>query len=621
MDNISKDAKGWINFLRKYGPIPRNDNMFDETIQRSARRNRIDPILFEHPYQQRVFDCFQKDSIRSVILTGTAGDGKTHLCREVWKQLGGDEELWASDDPYLPLSISSGQTIHFIRDLSGWAPSQGMSWSDFPLKQGLMLTFCESLFSQRSDDVFMIAGNDGQLIEALRRMESSTIVNQTRAAIEELLVEDLPALDGVALDFFNLSRGSSAELFDRAVQAFIEHPGWNECYALESGEYEFFGIRCPIRQNYELLKTDVVQQRLHTLFELCDYNNLHLPIRQILLLLTNAVLGHPDAHEHVMRVVDVVKIIDSGTVAKGSIYNNIFGGNLSERRRSSITVFNYFNRFQIGYETNNHIDNILIFGEHDEFVKREYELLLASDPFYGADASYQMARKQYIEAGDEDGDSANDFLDMLVRQRRGLFFKIPIGREKEFKLWSLTVFKHAGEYVSDICDALESGVGVDRRILGRIVKGLNRVFTGMLVEDERKLFLTTSGSHSQAKISRIYLDYVSVIPSKGERVCILRSDQTQRIDLQVHFSQDQCVSLELNLIRFEFLSRVASEGALPTSFSKECYEDIQAFKSRLIAKHTDIKREEADYGDDCVELKILNSDNGKLEQRTITIKR
>lgn len=611
----------WINFLRKYGPIPRNDNMFDETIQRSAKRSKIEPILFEHPFQKRVFECFDGDDMRSIILTGTAGDGKTHLCREVWGRLGGSLEIWASDDPYLHLRICESLNIHFIRDLSGWAPPQGMSWADVPEKQKLMMTFCESLFSASARDVFMIAGNDGQLIEALRRLEPSELVFKTQVAIEELLVNDLQTLPGVELDFFNLSRGSSAELFDRAIKAFLEHPGWAACYEAEAGPDAFWGEHCPMRQNYELLQQPLVQQRLHLLFELCDYNNLHLPIRQILLLLTNAVMGHPDAHEHLMRVIDVPRIILSGTVSKGALYNNVFGGNLSERRRNSITVFDYFNRFQIGYETNNRIDNILIFGEYDELVKDEYDLLLGNDPFYGADASYQMARKQYIEAGEEDEDYASGFLDMLVRQRRGLFFKVPVELEKDFKLWELTVFKYAGEYVSEICDVLEAGHGVDRRIMGRLVKGLNRVFTGMLVGEERQLYLATSGSHSQAKISRIYLDYISVKPSKGERVVIEMNNQTKRIDLRVYFTPEHFVALELNLVRFEFLSRVASEGALPTSFSKECYEDIQAFKSRLIAKYNDLQSDEDDPDDDCVELRILNSDNGKLETRTITIKR
>ncbi len=44
----------WIKFLRKYGPIPRADNMYDETIQRIARRYKISPIEFGHPFQADV---------------------------------------------------------------------------------------------------------------------------------------------------------------------------------------------------------------------------------------------------------------------------------------------------------------------------------------------------------------------------------------------------------------------------------------------------------------------------------------------------------------------------------------------------------------------------------------
>src|SRR6516162_10238773 len=97
----------WLKFLRHYGPVPRNDNMYDETIQRSARRQGIQPIEFEHPAQEAILNCFNqatKDPI-SVVLTGTAGDGKTHLCRQVWKMLNGEDEAWESDSPYLTLQF------------------------------------------------------------------------------------------------------------------------------------------------------------------------------------------------------------------------------------------------------------------------------------------------------------------------------------------------------------------------------------------------------------------------------------------------------------------------------------------------------------------------------------
>jgi hypothetical protein len=35
----------WVRFLRNYGPIPNNDNMYDESIQRALRRHRIEPLV------------------------------------------------------------------------------------------------------------------------------------------------------------------------------------------------------------------------------------------------------------------------------------------------------------------------------------------------------------------------------------------------------------------------------------------------------------------------------------------------------------------------------------------------------------------------------------------------
>lgn len=613
----------WIAFLRQYGPIPRNDNMYDETIQRSARKHGIVPIEFEHPAYSKVITCFDKNSTSapvSVILTGTAGDGKTYLCRQVWKQLKGDDKDWSSDNPYMCIqshypkaqntyspSDSSEHhrqcTIHFIRDLSGWAPQQGAEWESD--KEELLQRFCKSLFDSESNEIFLIAANDGQLIESWRRLKDTEYVIKARKVFEDLLVEDRQEQPGVRLRFFNLSRGSSAELFDRAIKSFLDHPGWQESFKCKAGEDEAFGLNCPIRHNYELLKNPLVQSRLRSLLKLCDSNGLHVPIRQILLLLTNAILGHPDVKDHLMVPADIPKILAAGSVSKASLFNNIFGGNLSETRRQSITVFDYFDRFQIGYETSHRIDNILIFGDTDETLRKYFTQLVADDRFYGADKRYDAAKYQYIEGDEEDQDKSKDFLQLLISQRRGLFFKIPKDAEGELNLWELTVFKFAGEYLSSVVDILRNGGTVKRPILSRIVKGLNRIFTGMLVNSDREILLATSGNYSQAKISRILVDRISVDPNKGEKVILKYDSSTGRVILVVYLSSNIIEELVLNLIRYEFLSRIALEGALPTSFSKECYEDILAFKSKLIAAYERRKIIDGTIIGTTLELKIL----------------
>src|SRR5205823_12161502 len=135
------------------------------------------------------------------------------------------------DSPYLTLDRhypgkQKEVKLHFIRDLSGWAPQQGAEWEYE--KEQLLQTFCDSLFTSGSDDIFLIAANDGQLIESWRRLKETETVKRARQVFEDLLVEDRQEQAGVHLKFFNLSRTGSAVLLDRALQAFLDHPGWQE---------------------------------------------------------------------------------------------------------------------------------------------------------------------------------------------------------------------------------------------------------------------------------------------------------------------------------------------------------------------------------------------------------
>jgi hypothetical protein len=629
----------WLKFLRHYGPVPRNDNMYDETILRSARRKGILPIEFEHPMQNAILQCFDPsvhDPV-SVILTGTAGDGKTHLCRQVWKTLVGNDDDWVTDSPYLstevmyPKDRSSWKqskdpnlswcvTVHFIRDLSGWAPQQGAEWE--PEKEQLLQRFCESLFAPQVSEVFLIAANDGQLVESWRRLKETEAVRRARQVFEELLVEDRQEQTNVRLQFYNLSRTSSTALFDKAIQAFLSHDGWEQLKREFPGENDVFGPKCPIRRNYELLRTVLVQSRLRSLLELCDHSGLHVPIRQILLLLTNAVLGHPDAKDCLMVPADIPKILADGVRSKASLYNNIFGGNLSDIRRRSITIFDYLERFQIGYETSNRIDNILIFGEDDENLGEYFDEFVKKDEFYGADKRFFAAKQEYIEGTEEDGNETKNFLQMLICQRRALFFKIPHELEAELNLWELTVFKFAGEYLDSVLGVLRNGDGsqVKRPILSRLVKGLNRVFTGMLLSSDRELYLATSGNYSQAKVSRILIERISVDPSKGEKVIIRYDDSNKKALLSVFFAPDLNVDFDLSLIRYEYLSRIAMEGALPASFSKECYEDLLAFKSKLISCYADRQAREGAAPSPVIGLNLLAlTDQGMPDPRFVEI--
>jgi len=132
--------------------------------------------------------------------------------------------------------------------------------------------------------------------------------------------------------------------------------------------------------------------------------------------------------------------------------------------------------------------------------------------------------------------------------------------------------------------------------------------------------LATSGNYSQAKISRILIEQISVEPSKGEKAVLRYDPANERVLLTVYFTHDLFVDFGLTLIRYEFLSRIALEGALPASFSKECYEDLLAFKSQLIAAYTKRQTQELDGPSSAIGLKFLSlTEKGMPEPRFVEI--
>ena len=576
-------SERWIRFLRQYGPIPRNDNMFDEHIRRSADRLGVQPISFKHPLEHQLLAAFDTEKLRqSAVLTGTAGDGKSHLCGRIWEALGGSAEEWATDEVYYQLHFASGTQptlVHVIRDLTALPDKDPQG--RYTTKASFLEKLSTIIFDPTAGEVFLLAANDGQLIETWRKVPSGSSASRASAVFEARLMDDDDPEPGASLAFFNLSRIQSATVFDLSLDAFLNHEGWQDCYA-EAEDDGFFGPECPIRKNYELLRAPLVGSRLRSLFQLCDFNELHAPIRRILMLLANAVLGHPEARDRLLQPRDVRVVLTKGTRHRSSLYSNLFGANLTSTKRESLEIFDYLGRFGIGHETTNRIDNMLVFGSQDATSRHYFDLLIKTDTFYGNTERFRAAQRRYIENADTTNDDRHVFVEMLTEQRRGLFFKIPDELVAELRLWDLSVFRGAGEYLAEVADPLRNGKRVARRITGRLVKGLNRIFTGMLVETERELLLATSLAFSSAPTSELLEDRITVAPRGGraERVDIALRNNFPSLD--VHLPDGAVRSLRLNLTRYEFLMRVG-DGALPGNFSRECYEDILAFKSALLS--------------------------------------
>jgi len=211
--------------------------------------------------------------------------------------------------------------------------------------------------------------------------------------------------------------------------------------------------------------------------------------------------------------------------------------------------------------------------------------LIGNDPVYGATPRLLSAQDKYLE-GEEDAridGGAAGFMVLLQEQRRRLFFTLPLG-EYGYPFWSMTVFRYAGEYL-EMRAALLDKKAVTEIVRGRLVRGLNRVMTGLLIDNVDRIFVASSGGFTQSRVSVLCDTEAPSRRVNGVGLAIKIDAKTGRPLLDVSLAQGagNSVAFDLTPIRFEFLSRV-SEGALPGSFSNECLEDMLAFKAKLLRK-------------------------------------
>lgn len=566
--------------------------MFDEYVSDALSRARVKPITLSTPRLEEMVRHIESKAPGSLLIVGTAGDGKTYHCRTLWALIGGDSGAWASKGNVKEHRLADGRQAVFVKDLSEFNGEE----SDLPLQR-----LEKSVLEGDDSVVVILAANHGQLLDRLRDLgKRQGRIHPLRKPLQEHFLQAGPEPDRLAV--FDLSRTTSRKTLDEVAKAVAGHPEWHNCSrcALIAG-----GKVCPIDENRRRLLGEAdngqLARRLGDLVQIARLNGLHLPVRDLLALCSNMVLGYSDAKvakENLMTCADVAKIQEGGHFGKASIYVNAFGANLPKRRTSDRPVFKAIASFGVGEETTNAADGLLVYGKDDSRLQADFDRLVASDPVYGATAYFCAAQRDYLEGYEEarlEGGSF-EFLEMLRAQRRRLYFTLP-EPDADYPRWSMTAFRFAGDYL-DIIESLKTTRPVSEAVRDRIAKGLNRVMTGLLLENADRLFIASSGSFTQSRVS-VLCDHETPSRRRGGVGMAIKLDaEMERPQLDVLLSPGSggSVVFDLTPIRHEFLSRVA-DGALPASFSNECLEDLLAFKAKLLRK-AELLRKAGFAGDD-----------------------
>jgi hypothetical protein len=584
-------AINWLKLLHAYAPGIRNFGAIAEKLPNIVKQTGVTKLHFNHPAKEYLLQAIapdNEDTLKNVIILGTAGDGKTSLMLE------GKEALGSPKTRKEPGGIerfdveTSQGPVHFIfiYDLSGWRGDTPTIPTDC---LELIYKLSDSVAGESKNHIFVIAANDGALHQVLNDdlpADAPPNALKLRETFHNLHEESTEiAVDANSsnnLRLINLSMIQSEEFMLNCLEAILDRPEWqNLAFGTGTG---ILGANSSVVRNYQLLKSPTVRSRLLTLAKLADACGYHLSIRDLLCLVANALLGHPKAPKGVLTPDTKGDAIIESHPDEAPLHKLLFGDSLPEASRSIRPCFEFLSRLQIGRETTNELDDLLIFGgidEEDQEMTKRFQSIVNADPLQQRDKNLNAMAREYV-TGDMDDEANLALREALTAERKRLFLLTDQPTFDSLELWNCTAFHHAGIYLREILDKLREGEDPPSHLLRKIIGGLNRIWTGFFLKDQSDaLYLCTGLDVTTAPVSDIYLGEIKLDGPYGDNI---RLDLDHKKLPRVVFDQPgkpDAFAFRLTLQRFEFLMRVAN-GAMPTSFSRESTEDFAVLKQRCI---------------------------------------
>lgn len=557
----------FIKLLAAYAPTSQNKASYDEHVSKYVERLGVEEINIDNGLFSKLFQTFSSQP-RSIILSGSAGDGKTYLLRKLYEQINGDTTGWG--DVYIPAAAFNDYKIKFIKDFTEIEKKD---------KQTVLEGLYHSIF-EGSKQLYIIAANDGILTDTLRESIHAGNIQHFKELLTliEKHIDDTHTLEG-NLILLDLSQTSSAKNFELLLNAILEMADRYESDCPSLSDPTVF---CPIHANIALLKKEYIQKQLLTIIRSCDLNYNHITLRKLFMLIANIILGHKGEQRVFSTCEEAIShYIGRSNRLDASFYNNIFGDNLS-RSKQEKSPFKELLELRIGYETTNNIDNFILYGD---IQAPELHARRLTNPFFDFD-TFNTIKEKYLEEGEN-----TNIQEYLLFLRRHLFFTFD-----EKILWNgvtinvneLMSYKHAEEFYTSVVTPLKTQQSVSKHIIKELALGLNRIFLGELLSKEGsdRLYIGSSLTSTMSKLSSeviARIEFNQKHLNQGIHLNIIEGFDKEycTVNLEIEFAGERIASLELDLHMFEFLRRIA-DGILPTSFSVEYYERVLTFKSQVV---------------------------------------
>lgn len=352
--------QNFISYLSEYGVY--SNLQFDEYVTRAARKLGIRAFHFNLPllasYREEIKRAIGNYHSTLILLNGRAGDGKTHFLRQLFTDpeiIGHTIEEWERIPNCcfdITTQTASGTvTFTLIKDFTN---------NDTPADNERLCNIIEQIVRQNDTapsksaptvpcQIVIIAGNNGKIMERFQNLFSaSSSQHQSMgtfvSALETYMLEhdsrQLKALPWVQSHDMSVCLGAPEikKIFDDVLGS--EY--WQNCEHCAHSSY------CPILRNRAVMRDELVLTRFLQLHELIVDNGQHFTVRNVMLILANAILGTNTleamscslvaAHENHLRPQVIEgnslhdNIVELDSLLASNPFDNIFGLNASANK-------------------------------------------------------------------------------------------------------------------------------------------------------------------------------------------------------------------------------------------------------------------------------------------------
>ena len=265
--NSNLDKKGYCNnFVGYLNTLQRISGSNENALAEFQSLNKhFNKIQVKHPLSSIVIEELKSDNKRHVVITGHAGDGKTTIALEIFKEL---KRL-----PYEDVLIEalneqeSIDNITIIKDLS-----ERNKIDDDDLIKSM----------KGNERKYLLISNTGTLMDLL--CDSADSFDKSRLDIEKKVLDSIDTKHGegfinlgdVEFRVFNLARLDNLGLARQIFENMLNEEHWNIC------KHTSCSMTCPIKANVDLINSNqqLILDRLFLIYRRMFEYGIRLTIRQ-----------------------------------------------------------------------------------------------------------------------------------------------------------------------------------------------------------------------------------------------------------------------------------------------------------------------------------------------------